>query len=111
MLGIELHKIFDLNHHMRCSDRYGSHPERDGAILIGILVGKCAVILTLFSKGLEIKKCNIYTLGVLIGIPLAMGILLIYRRGCFGFLGYGPGPADYSRAFYKRAGHQDDLNI
>lgn len=49
--------------------------------------------------------------GLLIGIPLAMGIILIYRRGCFGYFGYAPGPADYSRAFYKRAGVQEDLNI
>lgn len=51
-------------------------------------------------------------IGLLIGIPISMAILLIYRRGCFGLLGYtGPGPADYSRAFYKRADLQDDLRV
>lgn len=87
MVGIALHDVFDKHHHMRCSDRFGAHPEYDGMILIGILVG------------------------LLIGIPLTLGAILIYRRGCFGWFGYGPGPADYSRAFYKRAGVQEELSI
>lgn len=29
-----------VGHKLRCSDYYGNRPEKDGAILIGVLVGK-----------------------------------------------------------------------
>ncbi|XP_061402928.1 leucine-rich repeat neuronal protein 1-like [Musca vetustissima] len=52
-----------------------NHPSNDGVILISILVG------------------------VLIGIPVTLGALVIYRRGCFGILNrVSPGAARYNRA-------------
>ncbi|GAB0099529.1 Leucine-rich repeat [Sergentomyia squamirostris] len=78
-------KLVDLeNTQLRCVDKYGHRPERDGVILMGMLIG------------------------LLIGIPISLMVVLIYRRGCFGLLAATRGPADYSRAFYKRAG-QDDI--
>ncbi|XP_059622322.1 leucine-rich repeat-containing protein 15-like [Phlebotomus argentipes] len=77
-------KMIDLeNTQLRCVDKYGHRPEHDGVILMGMLIG------------------------ILVGIPISLMIVLIYRRGCFGLLA-PRGPADYSRAFYKRAG-QDDM--
>lgn len=38
MKTIELTNL--ANHKMRCEDLYGHRPERDGAVLVGILVGK-----------------------------------------------------------------------
>ena len=65
------------NRQLRCLDRYGARPERDAAILVGLLVG------------------------VLLAVPCALAFLVLYRRG---FFFCGPqGPASFSRAFYKRA--------
>ncbi|XP_031631324.1 toll-like receptor 13 [Contarinia nasturtii] len=72
---------------MRCEDYYGRRPERDGPILVGIFIG------------------------ILIGIPVTMAALFLYRRGCFGIFGYRPNPADYGRAFYKRTELREDLHI
>lgn len=72
--------------HLRCVDKYGNHPSQDGAILIGMLIG------------------------LLVAIPLSFAMILIYKRGCFGFMGK-PGPGDYSRAFYKRAELREDFQI
>lgn len=47
--------------------------------------------------------------GVLIGIPLTLALIAAYRRGCFGIFGYRPSPADYGRAFYKRAELRNDF--
>lgn len=47
--------------------------------------------------------------GLLVGIPITFALVLIYKRGCFGLL--STGPADYSRAFYKRAHLGDDFHI
>lgn len=47
----------------------------------------------------------------MIGIPITLAAIYIYRRGCFGVLGYRPSPADYGRAFYKRTELQEDLHI
>lgn len=40
MAGKSFHEIFKNGIQMRCLDYYGRHPERDGPILIGILIGK-----------------------------------------------------------------------
>ncbi len=48
--------------------------------------------------------------GILIGIPMALAAVLIYKRGCFGLFG-NRGAAAYSRAFYKRAERGDDFHI
>lgn len=47
-------------------------------------------------------------IGILVGIPIVLMGFLIYKRGCFGLV--KSGPADYSRAFYKRTA-QDDMNF
>lgn len=87
LVGQELAVLKQHGTKMRCLDRYGARPERDGAVLVGILIG------------------------MLVGVPLAFGLLVLWRRGCFGLLGK-TGPADYSRAFYKRADMQDtDLRV
>ena len=72
--------------HMRCLDRFGNRPEHDGLLLINLLIG------------------------ILIGIPIALSLVVLYRRGCFGLIS-PRGPADYSRAFYKRTGQSDDFHI
>lgn len=58
MVGVELHEVFDKHHHMRCSDRFGSHPEHDGAILIGILVGEITLNLPWMVKSLIFSVCR-----------------------------------------------------
>ncbi|KAB0791581.1 hypothetical protein PPYR_03381 [Photinus pyralis] len=64
------------NKSMRCLDRYGNRPERDGTILIGVLIG------------------------LLLGIPLVLFFIFAYQRKWFGF--FDSGPAAYSRQFYRR---------
>lgn len=83
MAGRKLKEISSKNVDMRCLDKYGNHPERDAQILIGLLLGIC------------------------IGIPLTLIVLIFYKRGCFGLV-HPRGPADFSRAYYQRAGVYDD---
>lgn len=78
-------KLIDLNKdksELRCLDKFGAHPENDSALLVALLIG------------------------VLLGMPLAFATVMIYKRGCA-----RRGPADFSRAFYKRADMQDDVHI
>lgn len=103
---------------MRCADYYGHRPERDGPILVGVFIGKTFFplnkvlhLLMLKSLLLVFFRFTEFFLGLCIGIPLTMALLYIYRRGCFGFFGYRPSPADYGRAFYKRTEFRDDLHI
>jgi hypothetical protein len=66
---------------MRCLDVYGNQPERDGAILVGMLIG------------------------VLLAVPLTVALVALWRRFGPQLIGRHPaGAADFSRAFYKRAG-------
>lgn len=79
-------KLLDLsedNSRMRCLDKHGAHPERDSALLVALLIG------------------------VLLGMPLAYASIMIYKRTC----GAQPGAAKYSRAFYKRAHMQENIDI
>ncbi|KAK2580065.1 hypothetical protein KPH14_012349 [Odynerus spinipes] len=69
------------NRQLRCLDLYGARPEKDGAILIGILIG------------------------LLLAVPLGLAIFVFWQRGFF-FCG-SQGPATYSRAFYKRTPNDD----
>ncbi|KNC24911.1 hypothetical protein FF38_03006 [Lucilia cuprina] len=62
-----------------------SHPGNDSLILVGILVG------------------------VLIGIPLTLGGLVIYRKGCFGLLNRRNHVTD--RSLYNRASFADEFHI
>lgn len=69
--------------HLRCLDLYNARPEKDAAILVGVLIG------------------------LLIAIPIGMAFFVLWRRGFF-FCG-SQGPATFSRAFYKRAANDDDI--
>ncbi|KAL0130696.1 hypothetical protein PUN28_002374 [Cardiocondyla obscurior] len=69
--------------HLRCLDLWNARPEKDAAILVGVLIG------------------------VLIAIPIGMAFFVLWRRGFF-FCG-SQGPATFSRAFYKRASNDDDI--
>ncbi|XP_029169687.1 leucine-rich repeat neuronal protein 2-like [Nylanderia fulva] len=69
--------------HLRCLDLYDARPEKDAAILVGMLIG------------------------LLIAIPVGMALFAFWRRGFF-FCG-SQGPASFSRAFYKRASNDDDI--
>lgn len=82
MSGKKLLELSESNSEMRCLDKYGAHPERDSALLVALLIG------------------------VLLGMPLALVSIMLFKRGCG-----RRGPADYSRAFYKRAEMQDDAHI
>ncbi|XP_066599040.1 leucine-rich repeat neuronal protein 2-like [Prorops nasuta] len=75
--------LSSLSHrHLRCPDLYGARPEKDAAILVGMLIG------------------------LLVAIPLALALFVLWRRG---FFFCGPqGPAAFSRAFYKRTSNNDD---
>lgn len=71
------------NWHLRCLDLYDARPEKDAAILVGVLIG------------------------LLVAIPAGLAIFAFWRRG---FLFCGPqSPASFSRAFYKRASNDDDI--
>lgn len=89
LVGEELVALKEHETKMRCLDVYGNRPERDGPYLVGILMG------------------------LLLGIPLTLAVLMLWRRGCFGLVQRTPpGAAHYSRAFYKRAEMQDtDLRV
>lgn len=83
LAGEKLLNMNDAKNKMRCMDKFGAHPERDSALLVALLIG------------------------VLLGMPLAYATIMIYKRSC----GSRRGPADYSRAFYKRAEMHDDVHI
>ncbi|XP_048004216.1 uncharacterized protein LOC125240358 [Leguminivora glycinivorella] len=83
MKGLTMKQLHDKKSHMRCVDKYGNRPERDGAILLGTLIG------------------------VLLAVPIMLSLMLLWRRGYFGWLGFR-GPVDVSRAFYKRAPADDN---
>ncbi|KAF5287032.1 hypothetical protein FQA39_LY16146 [Lamprigera yunnana] len=82
MDGVTFYKEHVDGKKMRCLDAYGNRPERDGTILIGVLIG------------------------LLIGIPLVLFIIFAYQRHWFGFCDNGP--ASFSRQFYKRT-RSDEL--
>ncbi|XP_074110663.1 uncharacterized protein LOC141534918 isoform X1 [Cotesia typhae] len=67
---------------LRCLDRYGARPERDAAILLGILIG------------------------LLLALPITLTLFFLWRRGFF-FFGRQK-PASFSRAFYNRTSTNDN---
>lgn len=112
MVGKELVELLNAGSKLRCSDKYNHVPEGDGTILVGILIGKancnwCRYLI--FNLNNMWTNLNTFS-GVLIGIPLALAIVFVYKRGCFG-LSRNRGAAAYSRAFYKRAEMGDDFHI
>ncbi|KAJ6647296.1 Leucine-rich repeat neuronal protein 1 [Pseudolycoriella hygida] len=90
LVGMELNDLLHQDRKLRCLDKFNHTPQNDGTILVGILIGKANWIL--------------------IGIPMALAIVFVYKRGCFG-LSDNRGAAAYSRAFYKRAEAGDDFHI
>ncbi|XP_049883850.1 leucine-rich repeat neuronal protein 3-like [Pectinophora gossypiella] len=85
MRGYTMKHLHDIHRTMRCVDKYGHRPERDGAILMGTLIG------------------------VLLSVPIMLSLMLLWRRGYFSCIGLS-GPVDVSRAFYKRAPAEDFLS-
>ncbi|XP_053621887.1 leucine-rich repeat neuronal protein 3-like [Plodia interpunctella] len=83
MRGYNMKKLHELHREMRCLDKYGHRPERDGSILLGTLIG------------------------VLLAVPIMLALVLMWRQGYFACLGLR-GPASFSRAFYKRAPADDN---
>ncbi|CAB3257480.1 unnamed protein product [Arctia plantaginis] len=83
MKAYTMKHLHDTRRTMRCVDKYGNRPERDGAILLGLLIG------------------------VLLAVPLMLALVLLWRHGYFAWIGLRP-PADVSRAFYKRAPAEDN---
>ncbi|KAF7987842.1 hypothetical protein HCN44_003705 [Aphidius gifuensis] len=69
---------------LRCLDYYGSRPERDAAILIGVV------------------------LGLFLAIPIVLTLLFFWKRG-FCIIFNSNNPASFSRAYYKRATNNDDF--
>ncbi|KAG7295506.1 hypothetical protein JYU34_021713 [Plutella xylostella] len=86
MRGKTMKHLHDIHRTMRCVDKYGNRPERDGAILMGCLIG------------------------VLLAVPIMLTIVLLWRRGYFAWIG-ASGPSDFHRAFYKRAPHEENNYI
>lgn len=78
--GQTFQSLAESESHLRCLDIYGHQPEKDGAILIGVLIG------------------------VLLAVPLTVALVILWRKFGPSLTGrHPPGPADYTRAFYKRA--------
>ncbi|KAJ8706279.1 hypothetical protein PYW08_010905 [Mythimna loreyi] len=84
MRGYTMKHLHDAHRTMRCVDKYGHRPEKDGAILLGTLIG------------------------VLLAVPIMLSLMLMWRRGYFACIGLRP-PVDVSRAFYKRAPADDNI--
>ncbi|XP_050678439.1 leucine-rich repeat neuronal protein 3-like isoform X2 [Leptidea sinapis] len=82
MKGYTMKHLHDIHRTMRCVDKYGNRPERDGSILLGTLIG------------------------VLLAVPIVFCLMLLWRHGYFARCGLR-GPVDVSRAFYKRAPADD----
>ena len=40
MRGYTMKHLHDIHRNMRCLDKYGNRPEKDGAMLLGALIGK-----------------------------------------------------------------------
>ncbi|CAG9815183.1 unnamed protein product [Phaedon cochleariae] len=78
--------LYEKKSHMRCLDMYGATPEKDAAILVGVLAG------------------------VLITIPVILFLLLAYQRRWFSVFGFcDNSPAAYSRRFYKASATDDNF--
>ncbi|CAK1592914.1 unnamed protein product [Parnassius mnemosyne] len=82
MKGYTMKHLHDIHRTMRCVDKYGHRPEKDGAMLLGTLIG------------------------VLLAVPIMLTLMLLWRHGYFAWAGFR-GPVDVSRAFYKRAPAED----
>ncbi|XP_055380432.1 leucine-rich repeat neuronal protein 3 [Condylostylus longicornis] len=50
-------------------------------------------------------------IGIIIVIPLAFILFIIYKRGCFGLISNPNDPAKFSRAFYSRTNNSEEFII
>lgn len=82
MKELTFYEIFSSHHTMRCLDYYDHRPERDGALLVGVLAG------------------------VLVTIPLVLFIIYSYQRNWFGV--FDTSAAAFSRQFYRRTQSNDE---
>lgn len=80
MIAYTFEELHERNYNMRCLDYYGAQPDRDAALIVGMLAG------------------------LLLGIPLVLFCIYSYKRQWFGY--FDDSPASFSRRFYKRA---DDI--
>jgi hypothetical protein len=79
-------ELFEREYQMRCLDVYGAEPEKDAAMLVGILAG------------------------VLIAIPVILFGIFAYQRRWFGILeAFDNSPASYSRRFYSATSKDEDF--
>ncbi|XP_063923633.1 leucine-rich repeat neuronal protein 1-like [Zophobas morio] len=81
MVALTFRDVYKRQTTMRCLDLYGHRSERDGALLIGILIG------------------------VLITIPVVLFLIYVYQRHRFGL--FDNSPAGFSRQFYKKTSSED----
>ncbi|KAJ3652392.1 hypothetical protein Zmor_018361 [Zophobas morio] len=81
MVALTFYDVYKKETTMRCLDLYGHRPERDGALLVGILAG------------------------VLITIPVVLFLIYAYQRHWFGL--FDNSPAGFSRQFYKKTTSED----
>ncbi|KAL1501242.1 hypothetical protein ABEB36_006604 [Hypothenemus hampei] len=78
MVGFTFVELYDRQYKMRCLDLYGAQPEKDAALLVGVLAG------------------------VLIAIPVILFGIYAYQRRWFGIFNMcDNSPAAYSRRFYS----------
>ncbi|XP_017776013.1 PREDICTED: leucine-rich repeat-containing protein 4-like [Nicrophorus vespilloides] len=85
MEDMYFHELTEKHSLMRCLDLYGNRPERDGTVLVCLL------------------------LGLLLGIAAALFVMYAYQRHWFGLC--DKSPAAFSRQFYGRTRTNEDVDI
>ncbi|KAK9876132.1 hypothetical protein WA026_011249 [Henosepilachna vigintioctopunctata] len=76
MSSFTFEELYNKSYQMRCLDYYGARPERDAALLVGMLAG------------------------LLTGIPIVLFCMYSYKRHWFGL--FDDSPAAFSRQFYTK---------
>ncbi|XP_066252048.1 leucine-rich repeat neuronal protein 1-like [Euwallacea similis] len=85
MVSYTLFELYEKHYKMRCLDIYGAQPDKDAALLIGVLAG------------------------ILLAIPIILFVIFAFQRRWFGvFTSCDNSPAAYSRRFYS-ATKEDDF--
>lgn len=84
MVDYTFMELYEREYKMRCLDAYGAEPEKDAAMLVGILAG------------------------ILLAIPIILFGIFAYQRRWFGIMGiFDNSPASYSRRFYSSTKDDD----
>lgn len=84
MIAFTFQQLYEEHYTMRCLDKYGAEPDKDAALLIGVLAG------------------------VLIAIPVVLFILFAIQRKWFGLFSMcDHSPAAYSRRYYTSTKDDD----